>query len=70
MDTISRETTLSKLFHLPSEKWSTLKRKEFAPIGSKFIPFRVDTFSEGFCCAVQQTEIHKSCLCKVWQKNY
>ena len=30
----------------PSGKWSTQKRKEFVPKGSKFIPFRVDIFSE------------------------
>ena len=26
------------------------KRKEFAPIGSKFSPFRLDPFSEGTGC--------------------
>ena len=31
----------------PSEIGSTLKSKEFAPIGSKFFPFRVNPFSEG-----------------------
>ena len=30
-----------------SQKGSTLKRKEFAPKGSKFFPFRVDPFSKG-----------------------
>ena len=31
----------------PSEKGSTLKGKKFASKGSKFFPFRVDSFSEG-----------------------
>ena len=34
-----RGDNLSKLFCLPSEKGSTLKRKEFAPKRSKFFPF-------------------------------
>ena len=41
------------------------KRKEFAPTGSKFFPFRVDTFPEGVSCAGKQTGRHKSYLpCK------
>ena len=31
------------------------KRKEFAPKGSKFFPFREDIFSEGAWCAGKQT---------------
>ena len=72
MDTLSRETTV-KLYFLPSEKESTLKgknckffpfsviyskRKEFAPVGSKFFPFSEDSFSEGNKCA--GSWIHKS----------
>ena len=38
---------LSKLFFLPSEKGSTLKRKEFTPKESKFFTFREDPFPEG-----------------------
>ena len=38
------------------------KRKEFAPLGSKFFPFRVDPFSEGIWYADMQTESHKNCL--------
>ena len=34
-----RRRQFCHLFFLPSEKWSTLKRKEFAPIRSKFFPF-------------------------------
>ena len=30
------------------------KRKEFAPLGSKFFPFRVDSFSKGL--GVQETK--------------
>ena len=54
MDTLSRVVTLTKLFWLPFEKGSTLngftiKGKnllKFLPHGSKFLPFRVDPFSE------------------------
>ena len=45
------------------------KRKEIAPLGSNFFPFRVDPFSEGTWCAGKQTGSFKSCLpCKTWQK--
>ena len=47
MDTLSGEVTLSKLFLPPSWKEVYSKRKEFAPLGSTFFPFRVDHFSEG-----------------------
>ena len=41
------------------------KRNEFALIGSKFFPFRVDPLSERTLCAVKQTRSHKNCLsCK------
>ena len=33
MDTLSGEKTLSDLFYLPSEKGSTLKGKNFLPLG-------------------------------------
>ena len=36
-----------EVFLLPLEKKNIKKRKEFAPIGSTFFPFRVDSFSEG-----------------------
>ena len=51
--------TLYKLFCFPSEKWFTLKSKEFAPIGSKFFPFRVDPFSEGEWYTGKQTKSQK-----------
>ena len=64
-DTLSRETTLSKLFCPLSEIESSLEktpsqkgdktRKETAPFGSTFVPFRVDPFSEGDWCAAKQT---------------
>ena len=38
------------------------KRKEFAPLGSKFFPFRVEPFSEADGCAGEQTGRHKHCL--------
>ena len=48
----TRETTLvtsCMLFCTPNPFWKRVcsKRKEFAPKGSKFFPFRVDPFSEG-----------------------
>ena len=47
------------------------KRKEFAPCGSKFFPFRVDPFSRGACNVGKQTGSHKSSLpCNKWQKIY
>ena len=50
MDTLSGEQLLSKLICLPFEKGSILKRKEFAPTGSKFFPFKVDPFQKGLVC--------------------
>ena len=35
------------------------KRKEFAPNGSKFFPFRVDPISKGVWCTEKQTGSHK-----------
>ena len=40
------------------------KRKVFAPLGSKFFPFRVDLFSKGMKCAGKQTLSHISCVPK------
>ena len=34
------------------------KRKEFAPSGSKFFPFRADSFPEGVWCAGKQKGSH------------
>ena len=70
IDTLSGETTLSKLF-CPIPKWIYTIRKEFAPKGSKFFPYRVDPFSEGagrMGGAVKQTGSHESCL--LWRKIY
>ena len=60
MDTLSRETTLSKLFCLPSEERFYSKKKEFAPLGSKFFPFSVDPFSEEDCHTVHVKANSKS----------
>ena len=55
----------SKCVFFPSEKESTLK----AP-GRKFFPFRVDFFSERFCCVGMQTGNYKSDLsCKKNSRN-
>ena len=53
MDARSGEATVSNLFWLPSEKGFT------APIGSKFIPYRVDLFSEGARCQEGKQKITK-----------
>ena len=51
---------LCQIFVLPSEKDSTLKRKEIAPFGTNF-PFRVDHFRRGLVwCTWKQTGSHKS----------
>ena len=53
------------LFFFPFWKRVYYKREEFAPLGSKFFPFRVDPFSEGDWCIGTQTGSHKSYLpCK------
>ena len=63
----------SELFWIPSEKGSSLKgkicwkdvyskRKEFAPTGSKFFPFRADPFSDGAWSIQMQTGSYKSYL--------
>ena len=51
------------MHHSPSEKES--KRKEFAPNGSKFFPFRVDPFSEGRKCILYPLKMvcENICLC-------
>ena len=46
--------SLSRLFWFLSEKGSALKGKKFAPVGSKFFPFRDDPFSKGIWCSRQQ----------------
>ena len=40
---------ISAFFAFTSEIGSTLKKKEFAPLGSKFFLFRVDYFPEWAC---------------------
>ena len=51
MNKLSGETTLSKLFFLPFEKWSTLKER----ICSQFFSFREDPFSGWDWCTGKQT---------------
>ena len=71
IDTLSRDTTLPKLFMLHIEKGSTLKGKKIALLGSKLFPFRVDLFTEGNWCKGKQTGSHKSFLpCQKWCKIY
>ena len=80
---LPREATRTKLFYLPSEKWSTLNGKNLlphpppspppAPLGSNFIPFRVDPFSG--LLAVQEHKQKASdfkviSIFKKWRKFY
>ena len=44
IDTFTRETTLAKLFLLPSEKGSSLKGKNLLPRGANSFIFRVDPY--------------------------
>ena len=44
---------------LPSEKGSILKGNNLLPIGNKFFPFWMDTFSEGNCFAGKQRKSQK-----------
>ena len=41
----------------PSEKGSAPKRKEFAPNGSKFFPFRGDPFQKGLNMQESKQEV-------------
>ena len=45
-DTYSGEATLSKLFYLPSERESTLTRKNLLTVEANFFPVRVNPFLE------------------------
>ena len=40
-------SSLFPVNQVPSEKGSILKGKNLLPVGSKFFPFRKDTFTEG-----------------------
>ena len=48
-----------RIFLFPFWNWFYSKRKEFAPVGSKFFPFRVDPFSKGAWCAGKAIEVPK-----------
>ena len=61
MDILSREVIFF-IYFASLLKGIYSKMKEFAPIWSKFFPFRVDHFSEGICCAGKQIGSHKSCF--------
>ena len=62
---------MSKLFLLHSEKKSILKKKEFAPKGSKLSTLRDDPFSQGNWCTGRQTGSNKNCHpCPKWRKIY
>ena len=62
---LSQGRDLCQGFHIPSERESTVKGKNllpYAPHGSKFFPFRVDPFSEGFVAKKTKKEAIKSYL--------
>ena len=60
-----------KVVFAPFWKGTYSKRKEFAPIGSKFFPFRVDPFQIGTDVQERKQELTKVVsLVKKWQKNY
>ena len=60
-----------RIFCLPSENGVYSKRKEFAPMGSKFFHFKVDPFLEGVLHTGKQTGSHESFLpCQKWWKMY
>ena len=62
---ISWEGKPVKIVFVPFSKGVYSIRKEFAPTGSKFFPYRIDPFSEGDSCTGKQTGNHKCCLpCK------
>ena len=70
MNSLSKEITLKYGFD-PSWKWVYSTWKEFAPLGSKFFPFRVDPFSEEHWWTGKPTGSHKNCLhCQKWRKIY
>ena len=60
-----RGGTFVKIVFIPSLKWVYSKRKEFAPSGSKFFPFRVDPISQGDFCAREQRGSH-AVACTKW----
>ena len=69
--TFSGKVTYEWIVCISFWKGAYSKRKEFAPKGSKFFPFRVDPFLEGSRCPGKQAGNHKSCLpCQKWQKFY
>ena len=51
------EITLSKMVCVTFFKRVYSKRKEFAPNGSKFFPFRADRFLKGSLCRERKPEV-------------
>ena len=66
---LSRELTLRRLFHLPSEEGLS-KRKELVSYRDKFFSVRVDLFSEMDWCTGSQTGSHKGSLHLNIAENY
>ena len=68
-DAFLKEAILSKQLYLPSEK-VYYKRKEFAPVWSKFFPFRVHPFlrRELVCEESKQDVTKVISLVKKWRK--
>ena len=61
-----------KMFFSPFLKGAYYTRNEFAPAPwSKFCPFRIDSFSEGTCCAGEVNRQSQLCLPMAkWRKIY
>ena len=70
MNTLSRETTLSKLILLPSEKGSSLKGKNLLPLGANSILLEKTSFQKRICVQESKPEAIKSCLpCQKMAEN-
>ena len=62
MDTLSGGDNFVKIALSPFWKKVCSERKEFAPLGSKFFPFRVYSFTYGVWYAGRQTGFHNFLL--------
>ena len=70
MNTLSRETTLTKLILLPSEKRSSLKDKNLLPMGANSILLEKTSFQKRICVQESKQEAIKNCLpCQKMAEN-
>ena len=54
-----RGITIVRLFYQPSEKGSTQRGNNLLTLGATFLPFRLDTFSEGVGVQDPKQEVTK-----------